>query len=72
MHVPWDLEQSCIKIRIGVIGYVSRALSKTEHKYPAHKLEFLSLKWAITEQFNKYLYGNTFVYMQTILHLHTA
>ena len=26
-----------------VIGYVSRALSKTEHKFPAHKLKFVSI-----------------------------
>ena len=31
------------------IGYASRALSKTVHKYPAHKLVFLTLSWAITE-----------------------
>ena len=28
--------------------------------YPVHKQEFLYLKWAITEQFHKYLYGNNF------------
>ncbi len=28
--------------------------------YPAHKLEFLCLKWAVTEKFSDYLYGNTF------------
>ena len=44
-----------------VIGYISRTLSKTEHRYLAHELKFLALKWAITEQFHKYLYGNTFV-----------
>lgn len=26
-----------------------------------HKLEFLSLKWAVTEKFHDYLYGNTFI-----------
>ena len=51
-----------------VICYASRTLSKTEHKYLAHKLEFLALKWAITEQFYEYLYGNTFiVYMDNYL-----
>ena len=44
-----------------IIGYTSRSLSKIEYKYPAHKLEFLALKWAITEQFHEYLYGNNFV-----------
>ena len=32
---------------------------KTESNYPAHKLEFLALKWAICEKFHEYLYGNT-------------
>ena len=43
-----------------VISYASRSFTKSEIKYPVHKLEFLCLKWAITEQFHKYLYGNTF------------
>ena len=29
--------------------------------YPVHKLEFLALKWAVTDKFHDYLYGgNTF------------
>ena len=43
-----------------VISYTNRSLTKSETKYPVHKLEFLCLKWAITEQFHKHLYGNTF------------
>ena len=43
-----------------VISYASRSLTKTETKYLVHKLEFLCLKWVITEQFYEYLYGNTF------------
>ncbi len=43
-----------------VISYASRGLSKSEKLYPAHKLEFLCLKWAVTEKFNDYLYGHTF------------
>ena len=42
-----------------VIAYASRSVTKTESNYPAHKLEFLALKWAICEKFHKYLYGNT-------------
>ena len=42
------------------ISYASRSLTKSETKYPVHKLEFLCLKWAITEQFHEYLYGNIF------------
>ena len=43
-----------------VISYASRSLTQSKTKYPVHKLEFLCLKWAITEQFHEYLYGNTF------------
>lgn len=44
-----------------VIAFASRGLSKSEKKYPAHKLEFLALKWAITEKFSDYLYGSDFI-----------
>ena len=43
-----------------VIAYGSRTLSPTESNYPAHKLEFLALKWAVTEKFHDYLYGANF------------
>ena len=43
-----------------VIAYASRTLSQSEARYPAHKLEFLALKWALTDQFYEYLYGNSF------------
>ena len=43
-----------------VIAYASRTLSKTERNYDAHKLEFLALKWLITQHFHEYLYGGTF------------
>ena len=57
-----------VKDRVeNVISYASQLLTKSEAKYPVHKLEFLFLKWAITDQFHEYLYGNTFdVYMDTI------
>lgn len=38
-----------------VIHYASRSLTKSEQHYPAHRLEFLALKWAITEKFSDYL-----------------
>jgi len=43
-----------------VIAYASRGLRKSEKNYPAHKLEFLCLKWAVTDKLHDYLYGNTF------------
>lgn len=44
-----------------VIAFASRRLSKAELNYPVHKLEFLALKWAVTEKFNDYLYGHKFM-----------
>ena len=43
-----------------VIAYASRSLNKAERNYPAHKLEFLALKWSVREKFKDYLYGQNF------------
>ena len=43
-----------------VISYASRALTKSEKNYSAFKLEFLALKWAVTEKFSEYLRLNKF------------
>ena len=43
-----------------VITFASHSLSNTERNYPAHKLELLALKWAITDRFHEYLYGSQF------------
>ena len=43
-----------------VIAYASRTLSQAERNYPAHKLDFLALKWAVTSRFHEYLYGREF------------
>ena len=39
-----------------VISYASRSLNKTEANYPAHKREFLALKWAL-DKFHDYVIG---------------
>lgn len=44
-----------------MIANASRALSKPEKNYSAYRLEFLALKWAITEKFSYYLTGNHFM-----------
>ena len=44
--------------KLRVIAYTSRSVRKTESNYPAHKLEFLALKWAVCEKFHEYLHGS--------------
>ena len=43
-----------------VITYASRGLRLCERNYPGHKLEILSLKWAVTDKFHDYLYGSSY------------
>ena len=43
-----------------VVSYASRSLRPSEKNYPAHKLEFLALKWSVTDKFHDYLYGTNF------------
>ena len=44
-----------------VIAYASQILSKSERNYDANKLEFLALKWSVTERFHDYLYPSTYI-----------
>lgn len=46
-----------------VIAYASRGFSKSEKNFPTQKLEFLALKWAITEKSSDYVMGQTFVFL---------
>ena len=43
-----------------IIANASRGLRASECNYPAHKLEFLALKWAVCDKFSDYLYGSKF------------
>ena len=57
--ISQDLEEG-----LRVISYASRSLKPTERNmenYSSMKLEFLALKWAVTEKFRDYLLGSTFI-----------
>ena len=43
-----------------IIIYASRSLTKAESHYPVHKLEFLTLKWAVVEKFHEHYDGLNF------------
>lgn len=61
-----------------VIAYASRSLHPTEKNdanYSSFKLEFLALKWAVTEKFHEYLLGSHFTIFtdnNPLAHLQTA
>ena len=52
-----------------VIAYASRTLSHSEARYPSHKLEFLALKWALTDQFYITCMGIHLMYTLTTIPL---
>ena len=43
------------------VAYGSQALTMHEKNYHSTKLEFLALKWAVTEHFKEYLLYQTFL-----------
>lgn len=61
-----------------VIAYASRSLhpsEKNDSNYSSFKLEFLALKWAVTQKFHEYLLGAKFVVFtdnNPLAHLQTA
>lgn len=61
----WTIPTSIKDLRsfLGFAGYYRRfvpGFMPAERNYPAHKLEFLALNWAVVDNFNDYLYGNSF------------
>ena len=44
-----------------VIGYGSHSLNKRESSYTTHKVEFVTLKSAVTKVIHDYLFGNQFI-----------
>ncbi len=47
------------------VAFASRRVSESESRYHPWKMEFLALKWAITERFHDYLYGAPAFHVQT-------
>lgn len=46
--------------KAGPIAFASKSLTRAQAKYPAHRLEFLALKWAICDKFSHWLKGHCF------------
>uniref|UniRef100_A0A3B1JBI6 Gypsy retrotransposon integrase-like protein 1 n=1 Tax=Astyanax mexicanus TaxID=7994 RepID=A0A3B1JBI6_ASTMX len=42
------------------IAFASKALTRAQINYPAHRLEFLALKWSVCDKFSHWLKGNSF------------
>lgn len=42
------------------IAFASKALHKSQQRYPAHRLEFMALKWSVSEKFSHWLKGHEF------------
>lgn len=43
------------------IAFASKALNRAQARYPAHRLEFLALKWSVCDKFSHWLKGSEFV-----------
>ena len=66
---PFKLHTNASENGLGAVLYqkqdndtehVNAYASKSKRNYDTHKLEFLALKWLITERFHEYLYGRHF------------
>ncbi len=42
------------------VAFASKALTRAQSNYPAHRLEFLALKWSVCEKFSHWLKGHSF------------
>lgn len=50
------------------VAFASKSLTRSQVNYPAYKLEFLALKWAVCDKFCHWLKGHEFTYGQTTIH----
>lgn len=42
------------------VAFASKSLTRAQKKYPAHRLEFLALKWSVCDKFCHWLKGHVF------------
>lgn len=42
------------------VAFASKALARAQRNYPAHRLEFLALKWSVCDKFSHWLKGHSF------------
>lgn len=42
------------------VAFASKSLTRAQKKYPAHRLEFLALKWSVCDKFSHWLKGHVF------------
>ncbi|KAL4007957.1 hypothetical protein ACER0C_001809 [Sarotherodon galilaeus] len=42
------------------VAFASKALTRAQRNYPAHRLEFLALKWSVCDKFSHWLKGHSF------------
>ena len=55
------LSQICeVDTRARPIAFASKSLSRSQRNYPAHRLEFLALKWSVCDKFSHWLKGHKF------------
>lgn len=47
-------------MRARPIAFASKSLTQAQRNYPAHRLEFLALKWSICDKFSHWLKGHKF------------
>lgn len=48
------------ELKARLIAFASKSLSASERKYPAHRLEFIAVKWSVCEKFSHWLKGHKF------------
>lgn len=48
------------ELRARPIAFASKTLSASQRRYPAHRLEFLAVKWSVCEKFSHWLKGHKF------------